>query len=52
MKQEWVEHHHYDDQDGIRMTEKELRGMLAETGFRDIQKVYRKHLEATFVARK
>ena len=52
MKQEWVEHHHYDDQDGIRMTETDLREMLAEAGFRDIQKVYRKHLEATFVARK
>jgi ubiquinone/menaquinone biosynthesis C-methylase UbiE len=52
IKQEWVEHHRYDDQEGIRMTEAELRGMLYEAGFRDVQRTYRKQLEATFVARK
>jgi ubiquinone/menaquinone biosynthesis C-methylase UbiE len=52
MRKEWVEHHHYDNQIGIRMTETELRAMLSEAGFRDVEKTYRKHLEATFVARK
>lgn len=45
---EWCEHYHQDDQ--IKFTETEQRGLLKAPGFKDIHNTYRTEMEAVFVA--
>jgi len=52
LKQEWIDHYKLDDTPKRKITESEYITLLKNSGFKNINKTYRKHMEATFIANK
>jgi len=51
-REEWEKHYHYDNQPSIIWRERDLMADLRNAGFKHIRRTFRKHMEATYVARK
>ena len=52
LKNAWTKHYLDDEKPEIRMQEGEFREILNSLGFIEIEKIYRKHMEAVIVARR
>jgi len=50
--QHWLKHNEFDNQPERRLTESRVRSELRNVGFRDIRKVFRQQVDATYTARK